>query len=809
MTSKVILYKNSHIEYGKNFIVDDIADYLTTLTKIELTEVQAQKIQKSMNLKLNLSQYGLDMNSANNYNYLSISNYDETLKTYGKTYYFFIINKIWKAQSTTNLVLEMDSINTVKPSTDFTFNPKTHIHRQHKNRFSKANYSIQRTITGTLEYDPFQSDYRYELTEDFQYGNLTAISITSSSPASVTASVSRIGSRWTLLVTGASDIDFTVTISFTYVGYRRIIDEFSEGLTPILYKQQEHYITTPDSTSWNLVYINNDDIEPSEYNQVNPINCFLCPDEDMKIKVQASGSKILPANLGSGHYVVAPNNNNILTDDYDMFLGLKIGGVFYDMGLVWVRDNRYQSYFFDIQKHTVGGIDYIEVDIYRIIYSYDGDNYTEWTRYLLTHVSQLSEIDIEYMTSDRLNYSNTVSNLNLVSGYFTLSGYTNAVLSGINSVDRSDSKIVKIIKLPYCPANLVYNSDNSLTFSSEWEFDSGTKFMKLKDLNSSFYSELEFDQNPLEVLKGFGANPSIDDLRIGLFDPKLYHSDYYQCKEVYDSFVYPIHLENVDTEYMQDNEKFKVNFIASNTVNSRFLFDFKSIDYKRTTLDYPNILNIARNNEMTVFSNQFLNYLRTGYNYDVKTKERQQVSTYLGLGSSVVGSIASVGLGLASGNPAVAVGSVISSANSMTNTIVGTINSIAQREADMEQKMAQLKAQSVSVSGADDLDLLVYYSRNKMKQVVYKASSTLLTAIDDLFFYSGYATDKLGTPDMTSRKWFNFVSCDLVINSVSYIPVEIEADLISKYAEGVTFLHKNISTWDFNQTHENWEVSLL
>ena len=49
MTSKIILYKNSHIEYGKNFIVDDISTYLSTLTKTELTSVQAQKIQKAWN----------------------------------------------------------------------------------------------------------------------------------------------------------------------------------------------------------------------------------------------------------------------------------------------------------------------------------------------------------------------------------------------------------------------------------------------------------------------------------------------------------------------------------------------------------------------------------------------------------------------------------------------------------------------------------------------------------------------------------------------------------------------------------------
>ena len=43
----------------------------------------------------------------------------------------------------------------------------------------------------------------------------------------------------------------------------------------------------------------------------------------------------------------------------------------------------------------------------------------------------------------------------------------------------------------------------------------------------------------------------------------------------------------------------------------------------KQTIDYENYLLINRNNEETIFSNDYLNYIRNGYNYDQKVIERE------------------------------------------------------------------------------------------------------------------------------------------------------------------------------------------
>lgn len=42
----------------------------------------------------------------------------------------------------------------------------------------------------------------------------------------------------------------------------------------------------------------------------------------------------------------------------------------------------------------------------------------------------------------------------------------------INDVDRTDTKIIKIIRLPYCPVNYEYNN-GVFTFDNEWQYVSG------------------------------------------------------------------------------------------------------------------------------------------------------------------------------------------------------------------------------------------------------------------------------------------------------------------------------------------------
>ena len=128
MTSTLILYKLCKIREEKLFIVDDISSYLTTLTKETITGFQYQRQGLSLRIKLNKSQSTLDFTEANDYNYASIQNDTQ------KVCYYFIKSKKQLADSTIELELAMDTINTFRPSTDFEVSNRTKINRQHKDR---------------------------------------------------------------------------------------------------------------------------------------------------------------------------------------------------------------------------------------------------------------------------------------------------------------------------------------------------------------------------------------------------------------------------------------------------------------------------------------------------------------------------------------------------------------------------------------------------------------------------------------------------------------------------------------------------
>ena len=120
-----------------------------------------------------------------------------------------------------------------------------------------------------------------------------------------------------------------------------------------------------------------------------------------------------------------------------------------------------------------------------------------------------------------------------------------------------------------------------------------------------------------------------------------------------------------------------------------------------------------------------------------------------------------------------------------------------------------LKHQSVSVSGADDIDLMKYYSNNRGWLLEYEVSPRIKELLFNLFYYCGYKTEEQKVPEVNTRYWFNFLQASLIINESSNIPVDIEDDIKEKFEQGVTFLHENSDEFDFSQEKENWETSLL
>lgn len=352
------------------------------------------------------------------------------------------------------------------------------------------------------------------------------------------------------------------------------------------------------------------------------------------------------------------------------------------------------------------------------------------------------------------------------------------------------------------------------------------------------------------------------------YESALYKSEYFQMKFVYDSFNYIIQNELLSgTTYVNKDlsKPWYMKMVTTSTMNSRFLFDFnnnnKGIKYWKQTQDYPYLMSVARNNNVVTYNSEYVNYMRNGYNYDVKAKNASIQNAVLSTVASGV-NLATLGISAADRafdtavkvaqiranalkkaikktNPSVEV-PLPSAFNSILNavdladatfqaeqlrnqgstanvlalgqafngvtSIINNINSIQQTEAAFEQKQHQIKNASVSVAGSDDIDLLSYYSNNRMKLERWEVSHRMRSALFDLYYYQGYATNEQKKPTHNGRRWFDFLQCTADIDNIKNIDQRFIDDIKAKFSIGVTYYHKYNNQWDIDQKKENLET---
>lgn len=388
-------------------------------------------------------------------------------------------------------------------------------------------------------------------------------------------------------------------------------------------------------------------------------------------------------------------------------------------------------------------------------------------------------------------------------------GYTRT----INNLNRAYPQIVKIIKLPYPPfAGFVEGTDEIVFYSSVYpnvlEYESGVwSMMKIKD-------DVVFDlgigslnvNNICPLLGGYVVPDNINKraYRSRDYEPKIYHSDFYQPKLIYDSFSLSIECEKLSLIATS----ISINFKMTQTITSRFMF---YIDYYKQfeTHDFEDYCVIQRNNEMTILNDAYVNYILSGYNYDVKNKTRQEAFGFSKAGLSALGGI----LGYATGNPIFGTLSLMG----VSSSLLSTFQSSLQNETNIEEKLKRASIQATSVYGADDVDLMSKYSKNKLLFSTYKVSPKVREMLLDLFHYNGYISGEYGIPNYTSRIYFNYVSCDLKLSQFrKNISAESLNELKEKYRDGVFFIHsqeadtfRNYKWWDLDREFENWETFLF
>lgn len=824
--SVVTLYA-TEIKPGCNFYVDDIDEYLET-TYQDLHSCQYIKHGKEITLKLHLAQ---DKQTNFEFNYVKIENQGET-GIMEPAMYYFIMAAYPAAQHTIALSLSLDTVNSLGQATNSPANPRnftdrTSITRQTMNRFFQPSH-FDPTVGGTV---------------------------------------------------------------------RRLIDKEPEGITTVQEKKsdvklQEHNL------DWYVMY--------SNYGQEDKsIKVSLFADQPIMTGVASTGASkdftALDLDEGKYYYFLDIDNagGQFIVPGYGT---LTIGGtitkctsaqqVQVQQQTLWQTRTETEARLRGIvlRRTNVTHLEYTLIYDRNIVVndgsnapltSYYGDAETVPANTYFTSVNgQWNEkafITFTQANFFRVSTVNYLEQLQQPEGIRELASQKQGIYVGdrteqmtvtIDDVDRTDPKITKIIKYPYCPVqhtvtNSIYN------FGDLWRYELGfmvyqgvgvPAFGTTNTLSADLSGELEVTISPNDLQP---MAPRMRE-REAFLESKLKNSEFTTVKVSYDSFSKPIELERI-VNSLDDANSLKIDFKPTSTINSKFGFKIKPHQYQEQE-DYERYLMVTRNNEETILNSEYLNYIKTGLNYDKKANalaaEQATKQAAAGIATSAVLTALNAGFGAFGAKSAVKYaktdyeldkdvlgseyaqqsrskylselenyakrGGLLGAIGQSTTTaafsgLSGAIQSLVaidgmkkQQANSIEQKQALLQQQAISVAGSDDVDLMSWYNGNRLHLYKYEPSAAYRDNVTRYFELAGYSHNRREKPKVDTRMGWNFIACtpDLTIEGTKNNQRQYLTDLVERYQNGVTVLHKQMDEndepfWDFKQEYKNMEKFLV
>lgn len=868
MTSTLDFYKLPINLYSKNFIMESLETYLGTLTPKTISSFQYQRFEMEKRIKVNISQDYQTYNGLTKYNYLRISQYNDNNAL--SVYYYFIKSAKQISESTIEFVIVMDVLNTFKYSTsvgqnNYNISEKSLITREHKDRINNhidviTKAPIRKMMKVGLgrheHYDLLNNTFIIDFSSDLWESNFLKsysigdlldptratiinlkvvnkitgeVNTTGTIVGSVTFDYdeddrlldlsSPLGGSWGILIdeyyveftfTNLSEnntdltiidqmIDEIVFLQLINYGRLRIIDKYQEGIDSITFKFNESDLNDSyGNVQWYVSYSSQNAVtqNPSDTQAlyVNPVQVDFISDDGYSLtSSSAKVVRIYPEGI--------PQFNNreewLVIDMTQIEAGgyVEINGVQYtqsDFSTLYIEKKNNT----DIEFHIV-------TDVLTPLGS--GSIYFQNIRYV--DVKGLNNCGLYTAINDG-QYLTYKQDFYIGSGTSTETGTSPA----FSSYDLTDPKLIKIIAFPYAPREdlAIYNFKN---ISDDLVWNSSKYTLELKKAqNSGFNRNIIFDgDNPLNnVYLTSSLTIAKNTARNIEFESKLFHSDFYLAKFVYDSFNFNFMLENLDTtEYNKLlNKDFSARYVCSGNLQSKFMFQFMQYICSRETQDYNNVLVISRNNEKAIFNNAYINYIRGGgYAFDQKSADTSKMVNALTIGLSTIGAVGSF-----LSTPVTGVKGIASGLALTLTTATKTINAIhqaQQNDRQIAQKLLSSSQQGTSVSASEDIDILMAYTNNKAKVCYYRISDELRNALWDLFHYFGYKCYEYKKPVTNTRCNFNFIQGEIILQDYTFNE-DIANAIIEKYKEGVTFMHYDNSLgYDFKQEYENFETSLF
>lgn len=745
---KLILYKECKIR--KNDVIEkttnyDILTYLDTLEKEEVVNLNLNKrifSDLTVNIKLNRQLKAIDVYS---YNYAMIENDSN------ERYFYFIADKEWVADSTTNLKLLLDTCNTYEYKntiiSDTSKYRRCNVYREHRDRFTSAKLPIIDKVDegfGTLP---------MEVTETKLIGNSDKY----------------------------------------YLGYYQSSGANSKTVCKVLKKDGEDH-----TKAWyNLYFTVKNYLETGEnmiiYTDVN--KTFL----DKNAEPNSVTATDFWDNKNLNFIYISRNT----ASDVEIKWGYWISST----TVVFTNENKFGS--------LTSWQDFYSNEPFKVL-----KGKYQLQTLVLNKAYSLYEILGSYT-------SNTV----------TKTAGLNYVIPAFTDTLRADSKILKIIEVPYFQQLDIY---------PYYDFNMGAIIGATNNINQYSISFSSTDMYTVSLPSSLE-----NQLADKKFETKLLGSQFTTNMFKYDSFSYSIAAEDMTLP----QTAFDINVHIPIDMSTTVAFEF---NWKGTTHnEFDRWLITQRNNQVPTMTNQYLEYMQNGYNYDVKNKNIQTTLNWTNwaTGAAITGLTGGMTVGkiLNGVKDARALGqanydidtssfgtlsagfgyrdstvkkyekeqmdayyknggaySIINVGRDATSIATGLANNIIQtvqsKEALEKRKRDYLNS-SENISNSDDVTLFnTYNGGNKLRYSKYKPREDIVNNVSNVLRICGYATNQEKIPVLNTRWFYNYLQADVEYKGGMYIPNLMLGDIQNSIAQGITLFHyKKGFGYDLDRKYENWE----
>ena len=448
---------------------------------------------------------------------------------------------------------------------------------------------------------------------------------------------------------------------------------------------------------------------------------------------------------------------------------------------------------------------------------------------------------------------------------YTLVG--RAVMTSIDTIDRTLSNLYKVIECPYCPLDLQITNNVLTGIPEGWKYDQSQNKLSCDNLKYEFPERTAWtEENVMNHIAGqvikaqrakltlYSRHDHSDGVEGNVVDPKTFISTLRSYNFVYDTASWSVIPEDlVIPNKTPRPDLVQVKFKQSNNISSDCGFRFDIPEFGKLHREYfDDYMFSMRSNELPLYSSDYINYMRNGYNYDLKANRLQMWSDIVGIGGQVLGAAGGIGSGIASnklekrrinagykeqkdlldrwygdkaygltnvdwalegeynqrlnslqsararslnrvgGVSSFVIPSIVSNA---VGVVVGTANAAIshfQRENALEQKINEYKNRAFSVSTTGNHDLFKWYSGNKLILFEFEPREEVRELINDYFSLYGYSRGYYEKPDLDSRLFFNYCRGYVDIDNYKKRRAieENKADIVQKFQDGVYKIHK-------------------